>query len=246
MCAIRDPDAREKPVGAPAGWRREWALARTTPSAAAVMLERAASEAKACLAGDCRRRSVMNQVTATPVGSSGGPRARRAPGRRRRSLLGLGAVALAVLLALSACNEGQDAPVTAGVPDVANAHGGVASMVLDVVFIESGGTVEAGQSAPIRGNFTNDAETADRLVGVSSPAAGSVQLLDADGLPSAQGIDIPAHGQVDAVNGEVRLQLVDASFPLPATQLVPVTFEFSGAGSVTLDVPVAAPQAPAP
>jgi hypothetical protein len=153
---------------------------------------------------------------------------------------------LASLLVLSACNEGQDAAVTPGVPDVAAAHGDVGNMVLDVVFIESGGTVMAGESAPLRGDFTNDADSADQLVSVSTPAAGSVQLLGADGLPSAHGIDIPAHRQVDAVNGVVRLQLVDASFPLAATQLVPVTFEFSGAGPVTLDVPVAAPRAPAP
>jgi hypothetical protein len=44
----------------------------------------------------------------------------------------------------------------------------------------------------------------------------------------------------------VRLRLVDASFSLPATWLVPVTFDFSGAGPVTLDVPVAAPPASAP
>jgi hypothetical protein len=188
----------------------------------------------------------MNKVTYAPVGPPGEPRARRAAGRRRRSLLGLGGMCLAVLLVLSACNAGQDAAVTSGVPDVANAHGGVGSMALDVVFIESGGIVEAGASAPIRGNFTNDAETADRLVKVSTPAAGSVQLLDADGAPSAQGIDIPAHGQVDAVNGLVRLHLIDAYYPLAATQLVPVTFDFSGAGPVTLDVPVAAPRAPAP
>jgi copper(I)-binding protein len=181
-------------------------------------------------------------IALAPVGQPGGPRARR----RRRSLLGPGGMGLAALLLLSACNEGQDAPVAAGPPDVTAAHGGVGDMALDVVFIESGGTVMAGETAPIRGNFTNEAETADRLVRVSTPAAESVELLDAGGVPSAQGIDIPGHGQVDAVNGVVRLQLIDASSPLPATEIVPVTFEFSGAGEVTLHVPMAAPRAPAP
>jgi hypothetical protein len=188
----------------------------------------------------------MDKVTVATVGRFGGPSAREAAGRPRRSLIGLVGAGLAILLALSACNAGQDAAVTPGVPDVASAHGAVGSMVLDVVFIESGGTVMAGESAPLRGEFTNEAGTADRLVSVSTPAAASVQLLDADGVPRAQGIGIPAHGQVDAVNSAVRLQLVDASFPLPATELVPVTFEFSRAGEVTLDIPVAAPRAPAP
>jgi copper(I)-binding protein len=167
-------------------------------------------------------------------------------GRRRRSILRLVGTGLAVVLGLSACNAGQDAAVTSGVPDVASAHGGVGNMTLEVVFIESGGTVMAGESAPVRGNFTNDAQIPDRLVSVSTPAAASVQLLDAAGVPSPQGIEIPAGGQVDAVNGVARLQVVDAAFPLAATQSVPVTFEFSGAGPVTLDVPVAAPRAPAP
>jgi copper(I)-binding protein len=204
------------------------------------MLERAPLWSNARLAGSLQE-VVMDTVTLAARGRFDGSR-----GRRRRPLLGLGGMGLAVLLVLSACNAGQDAEVTPGAPDVAAAHGDVGDMALDVVFIESGGTVMAGESAPLRGQFSNEAETADRLVGVSSPAAGSVQLLGADGLPSAHGIDIPAHGQVDAVNGVVRLQLVDAAFPLPATDLVPVTFEFSGAGPVTLDVPVAAPRAPAP
>jgi copper(I)-binding protein len=167
-------------------------------------------------------------------------------GRRRRSFVGPGGTGLAVLLALSACNAGQDAEVSPGVPDVTAAHGTVGDMALDVVFIESGGTVMAGESAPLRGNFTNEGATPDRLMSVTTRAAGSIQLLDAEGLPSPQGIGIPAHGQVDAVNGLVRLQLTDALYSLPATEIVPVTLQFSGSGSVTLDVPVAAPHASAP
>jgi periplasmic copper chaperone A len=185
----------------------------------------------------------MDTGTVAPTTRFGRPR-----GCRRRSLVGLCGIGLALVLGLSACNAGQDAEVkvTAGRPDVVHAHGDIGSVALDVVFIESGGTVMAGESAPIHGDFTNHAATADRLVSVSTPAAASVRLLDADGVPSSQGIDIPAHGEVDAVNGVVRLQLVDAFFPLAATQLVPVTFQFSGAGAVTLDVPVAAPHASAP
>jgi periplasmic copper chaperone A len=183
----------------------------------------------------------MDTGTVAPTTRFGRPR-----GCRRRSLVGLCGIGLALVLGLSACNAGQDAEVTAGTPDVAHAHGDIGSEALDVVFLESGGSVLAGESAPIRGDFINQGATADRLISVSTPAAASVRLLDADGVPVPQGIDIPAHGEVDAVNGVVRLQLVDAFFPLAATQLIPVTFEFSGAGAVTLDVPVAAPHASAP
>jgi hypothetical protein len=122
----------------------------------------------------------MDRFTAAPVGRSGGPRA----GRRRRSLLGVGGVGLAILLVLSACDAGQDAATTPGVPDVTAVHGGVGDMALAVVFIESGGIVEAGASVPLRGAFTN-----------------------ADGAPNAQGIQIPAEGEVDGDDPAPRVAL---------------------------------------
>src|SRR3712207_9244948 len=76
-------------------------------------------------------------------------------------------------------------------PDVAGVDGTVGSVSLDDVFLDAEDTVEAGASVPLRGVLTNDAEQADRLVGVSTPAAGSVRLLDENGAPSADGIEVP-------------------------------------------------------
>jgi copper(I)-binding protein len=56
---------------------------------------------------------------------------------------------------------------------------------------------------------------------------------------SPQGVDIPSSGQVDTLNGTVRLRPEQVSSPIQTTQLVPVTFVFRTAGQVTLDVPVA-------
>src|SRR3712207_7634305 len=55
-------------------------------------------------------------------------------------------------------------------PDVAGVDGTVGSVSLDDVFLDAEDTVEAGASVPLRGVLTNDAEQADRLVGVSTPA----------------------------------------------------------------------------
>jgi hypothetical protein len=142
-------------------------------------------------------------------------------------------------LVLGACAAGQEAETAQETPDVAGVDGTVGSVSLDDVFLDAEDTVEAGAAVPLRGVLTNDAEQADRLVGVSTPAAGSVQLLDESGQVSPDGIELPAGGQVEAVSGAVRMQLEGVTAPIATTDTVPVTFTFATAGEVELDVPVA-------
>ena len=151
----------------------------------------------------------------------------------------LPAWAAAGLLVLGGCSAGQEAETAEETPDVAGVDGTVGSVSLDDVFLDAEDTVEAGASVPLRGVLTNDAEQADRLVGVSTPAAESVQLLDESGAPSADGIELPAAGQVEAVSGAVRMQLEGVTAPIAPTDTVSVTFTFATAGEVALDVPVA-------
>jgi copper(I)-binding protein len=151
----------------------------------------------------------------------------------------LPAWAAAGLLVLGGCAAGQEAETAEETPDVAGVDGTVGSVSLDDVFLDAEDTVEAGASVPLRGVLTNDAEQADRLVGVSTPAAESVQLLDESGAPSADGIELPASGQVEAVSGAVRMQLEGVTAPIAPTDTVSVTFTFATAGEVALDVPVA-------
>ncbi|MGR6964632.1 copper chaperone PCu(A)C [Geodermatophilus sp. URMC 61] len=156
---------------------------------------------------------------------------------RRTSLI---AWAAAGLLVLGGCDAGQEAETAQETPDVAGVDGTVGEVSLDDVFLDAEDTVEAGASVPLRGVLTNDAEQADRLVGVSTQAAESVQLLDESGAPSADGIELPADGQVEAVTGAVRMQLEGVTAPIAPTDTVSVTFTFETAGEVALDVPVAA------
>jgi copper(I)-binding protein len=156
--------------------------------------------------------------------------------RRRSSVAVLFA---APLLALTACGAGQDAGTLQETPDPAGVDGGGGTFVLDDVFIQSDTAVAAGASVPLRAAFTNQGRTPESLVRATTPAAASVQLLDAAGHPSPQGITIPADGQVDAVTGAVRLRLVGVTSPIAVTTLVPMTFLFSDTRQVTLDVPVA-------
>ncbi|MGY1823135.1 copper chaperone PCu(A)C [Geodermatophilus sp. SYSU D00079] len=154
------------------------------------------------------------------------------------------AAGVAGLLALAGCDAGNDAETLQETPDTAGVDGTVGQVSLDDVFLDAEGTVAAGDSVPLRGVLTNDAEAADRLVGVTTPAAQSVQLLDESGQASPDGIDVPAAGQVEAVTGPVRMQLEGVTDPIAPTDTVRVTFTFQTAGEVALDVPVAAGPGP--
>lgn len=155
----------------------------------------------------------------------------RSAGRHRWGPV-LGPAVLVLALVLSACGSGQNASTAGETPDVAGVEGSVGQIRLDDVFIVSAENIAAGASVPLRGAFTNEADSADRLLAVSTPAATSVEVLTG-------GITLPGQTQVNAVNGAPQLRLEGVRSPIDITQLVPVTFTFSTAGSVTLDVPVA-------
>ncbi|MGY1639077.1 copper chaperone PCu(A)C [Geodermatophilus sp. SYSU D00742] len=147
------------------------------------------------------------------------------------------AVGAAAVLAVAGCGAGSDAETLQETPDVAGVDGTVGRVSLDDVFLDAEDTVAAGDSVPLRGVLTNDAEETDRLVGVTTPAAQSVQLLDESGQVSP-GLELPAGGQVEAVTGPVRMQLEGVTGPIAPTDTVRVTFTFETAGEVALDVPV--------
>ncbi|MGY1606651.1 copper chaperone PCu(A)C [Geodermatophilus sp. SYSU D00700] len=154
----------------------------------------------------------------------------------RTSLLATTAAALALLV--TACSTGQDAETTQEVPDTPGVDGSVGQVALDDVFLDADATIAAGDSVGLRGALTNDADTDDRLVSVSTPSAGSVVLLDEQGDSSPDGIDLPADGSVDATQGQVRMQLDDVTADIATSDTVSVTFAFENAGQVQLDVPV--------
>jgi periplasmic copper chaperone A len=165
----------------------------------------------------------------------------RRAGRRSPWLRRLGLLGLALLCAtLAGCATGQTAETAQETPDTAGVDGAVGSMVLDDVYLETSDTVPVGGSVPLRAALTEDSVQADRLVSVSTPAADSVDLLTADGAVAADGIEVPGQGQVDATTGPVLLRLTGLTRPLSTQAIVPITFMFARAGSVTIeDVPVA-------
>jgi copper(I)-binding protein len=160
-----------------------------------------------------------------------------AAGRRRASLVGLSAVLCGTL---AGCYASQNAETSKETPDTPGIDGAVGTIVLDDVYLETADTVPAGGSVALRGAFTDESSEPDQLVAVTTPVAASVDLLAPDGSPATGGIEVPGDGQVDAATGAVLLRLTGLTRELTAQALVPITFQFARAGSVTLeDVPAA-------
>jgi copper(I)-binding protein len=112
-------------------------------------------------------------------------------------------------------------------------------MVLDDVYLETSGSTATGGSATLRGNFTEESPDPDRLVGVTTPVATTVELPAPDGSPTPAAVTVPGDGAVDATTGPVLIRLTGLRGPLSPQVVVPVTFEFATAGRVTIDdVPV--------
>jgi copper(I)-binding protein len=151
----------------------------------------------------------------------------------------LGVILLGTLVG---CSAGQDAQTARETPDTLGVDGSVGSMVLDDVYLDTAQTVPAGGSVTLRGAFTDQSLQADRLVGVSSPIATGVEFLAADGTLAPSGVEVPGDGEVDATTGAVLIRLTGLTGPLSPQAVVPITFQFATAGSVTLDdVPAAVP-----
>jgi copper(I)-binding protein len=93
----------------------------------------------------------------------------------------------------------------------------------------------------------NGGSASDRLVGVSSPAAGSAEMhatsVDAQGVASmrpVQAVDLPAGGEAQFTPAGLHVMLVGLSQPLKEGQSFPLTLTLEKAGAVTVEVEVQA------
>ncbi|WP_309083840.1 DUF1775 domain-containing protein [Chelativorans sp.] len=91
----------------------------------------------------------------------------------------------------------------------------------------------------------NDGSEADRLVAVTSPAAGKVEIhtMEMKGevmvmRPLEGGLEIPAGGSAELEPGGLHLMFLEVSAPFAEGTEVPVTLEFEKAGKVDLSLPV--------
>lgn len=170
--------------------------------------------------------------------------------RPSRALTGAaGAVALTGVLALSGCGTGQLAQTanqTSAVNGVSAQQGEVLIRDARIAYPPRSSEAvlyPAGGSAPLELTLLNTGSVPDRLVRVSSPGAPAVRI---GGDPTLTQ-DIPLVAQVAAEGGvpagsrPLTIELGGLVSPIRTGLSVPVTLTFEHAGSVELDVPIAAP-----
>ena len=89
-----------------------------------------------------------------------------------------------------------------------------------------------------------NAGAADRLLGVSSPAARQVLLhaeVEEHGMQhmrQLESVEVPARGNVELAPGQMHLMLVDIAAPLKPDATIKMTLRFEKAGDITIEVPV--------
>jgi periplasmic copper chaperone A len=92
----------------------------------------------------------------------------------------------------------------------------------------------------------NAGSAPERVVGVSSPVAGRVEMhvttrdCDVMKMRHVTSLEIPAGGAVVLKPGGAHLMLMDLKRPLQEGDRVPLTLELEKGGDVTVELPVAA------
>lgn len=211
-------------------------------------------------------------MTPRPAPYPGAGTPRRAVGRVA------GAVLLPALAAslLTGCEAGRNAATIQAdsVIDGVNGDAGTALVRYARVVQPEGVVIPQSSTAQLRAVLVNAASTADALLDVTTPVAGSAQIsvedvqvtASATGRPSAaptgsapsSAAGTPtatagagSTGRVDMppngpTPGEVVVTLSQLTRDLPTGLTIPVTFVFERGGTVTLDVPVQGPTVPIP
>jgi len=151
----------------------------------------------------------------------------------RRLLLVL---ATTTALALSGCASGQISQTADQVAAIDGANGSVGPIgVRDVLLAPTeDNSWPAGSDIPVRLWLTNSAVTADTLSSASSPGAASV-TVDGDGKVGAQ-----SRVRVDE-DTELTVTVTGLKDELQTGHSLPVTFVFTTAGSITVNVPIEMP-----
>ena len=165
----------------------------------------------------------------------------------RRTVAARIIISCAVALALVGCAN-QATPDVSAV-DGAFGNAGNTIALRDVLIPNPRARQEAypaGSTVPVLLAIVNQGNQADKLVAVTSPAAGQVQMMGTTEIPpgdtvvsTASSAPINAPGTSPMVLGRLRIMLT-LNRVLHAGLNTPLTFEFQQAGTVTLSVPMGA------
>jgi copper(I)-binding protein len=143
---------------------------------------------------------------------------------------------------LAACTSQPD-PVQARITDPArgtsvNAEVGRIRLLATRIDAPQDRKLLGGSNTGLFTTLANDGDAADRLVGVSSVYARQVVMRQGtDGPEAPVQVDVPGNGVVSLqYPGGLHLEMVDLKLDVRAGRLLPVSFRFEKAGSVTVNV----------
>ena len=155
------------------------------------------------------------------------------------------AAPLVLTLALSGCGSNRTPQTYEERPTVDAAQASLGDLELRNVTIKAptGAEHAVGDDATATLSIVNMGEAPDRLVGATTAAATSVELLDDAGSVQDR-LDIPPLGAVGS--GDFSLRLKGLTKALRAGQHLELSLAFTRAGRQTLSVPVAVYTEPAP
>ena len=127
---------------------------------------------------------------------------------------------------------------------------GMKAVMLGDLMLESGYSRAMLPGQPVGGGYVtimNHGGTDDRLVSVSSPAAGRVELhemaMENDVMKMRKiedGIAVPAGATVELKPGSFHLMFFEVAKPFAEGDTVPVTFTFEKGGKIDAVLPVLA------
>jgi copper(I)-binding protein len=161
---------------------------------------------------------------------------------------GVAGTILLLLLVLAGCGSGQTASsdllfsrARIGLDSVDGQVGQLRLLSVSIASPGTRGSIHiAGDSAALLVTIANDGEREDVLTATSTAVAEQVVFRDGDAAPEPD-LQVPVPSGGVAIAREVtgpHLELSGLQERLRSGFSVPVTFEFRGAGSVTLSVPI--------
>jgi copper(I)-binding protein len=176
----------------------------------------------------------------------------RCSGKAVANCLLIGALAL-VIPAAAGCEAGSNAPTLEFHQAAGGAYTTFNGITINNAFVlgaPTGSAVPAGSSASLFVSLFNGGTGDDQLVSVSAADyASSVHVTGGT-------VSLPPQGEVNLTGPQPSVVLSGLTKPLSGSEVIPVTFDFAHAGSVTLQVPVepdsfyystySAPPTPAP
>ncbi|MHC5701961.1 copper chaperone PCu(A)C [Streptomyces tirandamycinicus] len=95
---------------------------------------------------------------------------------------------------------------------------------------------QPGDDIPAYVWIYNKGKEADRLVGASTPNAASVDIVDSNGKPLADGVALPANKLVELEPSESYLVLRDVREVIRGGDFMKFTMRFEKAGSITFNI----------